>query len=68
MTTTYANYEWFLEQDFSQYSGKWLAIIDKEIVAIGDHIKEVISQVKDKYPNKKPFVTKINTKQSIFKF
>ena len=38
MIESYANYEWFLKSDFQEYSGKWLAIIDKKVVAAGDSI------------------------------
>ena len=65
MIESYANYEWFLSQDFEEYSGKWLDIIDKKIVAMGDDIKQIIQQIKQKYPNKKPFITKVRGKLSI---
>src|SRR3989344_4557083 len=42
MIESYANYEWFLKSDFKDYSGKWLAIIDKKIVASGNDVKQVI--------------------------
>ena len=62
---TYATYEWFLKRDFSEYSGKWLAIIDKKIVAEGDNVDVLIKKVKKNYPNKRPFITKIRSKLSI---
>ena len=65
MIESYSNYEWFLSQDFEEYSGKWLAIIDKRVVAIGDDVKQIIQQIKQKYPHKKPFITKVRGKLSI---
>ncbi|MCK4589355.1 MAG: succinyl-CoA synthetase subunit alpha [Nanoarchaeota archaeon] len=62
---TYATYEWFLKNDFSQYSGKWLAIIGKEVVASGENVNMLIKQVKKHYPNKRPFITKVRSKLSI---
>lgn len=62
---TYATYEWFLKKDFSEYSGKWLAIIDKKIVAEGDNVDVLIKKVKKNHPNKRPFITKIRSKLSI---
>jgi len=59
------NYEWFLKKDFSSYSGKWLAIIDRKVVASGNEVDKIIKQVKKKYPNKRPFVTKVRDKLSI---
>lgn len=65
MTSSYANYEWFLKEDISEYSGKWLAIIDKEIVASEKDVAKLIKEVKNKYPNKRPLITKVKDKLSI---
>lgn len=62
---SYGNYEWFLKRDFSKYSGKWLAIIDKKVVASGENANKIITQVKKEYPNKRPFITKVRNKLSI---
>ena len=29
----YVNYEWFLKEDFSRFAGKWVAVINKKVVA-----------------------------------
>ena len=47
MIESYANYEWFLKKDLSNYAGKWLAIVDKKVVASGDEAKEV-NEIKKK--------------------
>ena len=65
MINSYGNYEWFLKRDFSKYSGKWLAIIDKQVVASGKNANKIISEVKKKYPHKRPFITKVRDKLSI---
>ncbi len=65
MVNVYSDYEWFLKEDLSKYSGKWLAIIDKKIVAEGDNVEKIINDVRKKFPNKKPFITKIRDKLSI---
>ena len=62
---SYGNYEWFLKKDLSDYSGKWLAIIDKEVVDSGKNVTQLIKSVKTKYPNKRPFITKVRDKLSI---
>jgi len=61
----YANYEWFLKQDLSGYSGKWIAIINKEVVASEKEVNKLITKVKKQYPNKTPFITKIRNKLSV---
>lgn len=65
MAESYANYEWFLREDFSEYSGKWLAIVDKKVVAASNDATKLISEVKKKYPNKRPFIAKVRDKLSI---
>ena len=65
MRESYLNYEWFLSHDLSSYSGKWLAIINRKIVATGKDVDEIIKEVKTKYPNKRPFITKINNRLSV---
>ncbi len=59
MIESYVNYEWFLKEDFKDYSGKWLAIIDKKVVANGNDVNQIIKQVRKEYPNKKPLITKV---------
>lgn len=65
MINAYANYEWFLKEDLKDYAGKWLAIIDKKVVASGAEVNQVIQEVNKKYPNKKPLITKVKDKLSI---
>ena len=65
MAESYANYEWFLKEDFKEYSGKWLAIIDKQVVAAGNDVNQLIRQTKKKFPSKKPLITKVKDKLSI---
>ena len=55
------DYEWFIKTDFSKYAGKWIATIDKKVVADGDDAETVYKEAKNKYPNKKPTLAKIPT-------
>jgi len=65
MIKSYADYEWFLQQDLSRYSGKWLAIMDKKVIASDRNMDKVMAKVKKEFPNKKPFLTKIRSRLSI---
>lgn len=62
---SYNNYEWFLKTDLSEYSGQWLAIIDKKVIAYGKNVEIVIAEAKKRFPNKRPLITKIRNKLSI---
>ena len=48
-----------LTRDLGKYVGKWIAIVDEEIVSIGDAGKQVFKEAKQKHPRKTPFVVKI---------
>ncbi len=62
---TYSDYEWYLQNDLSKYAGKWIAIINKKVIAFGVEPAHVLKQAKEKYPNKKPLLTKIRDKLAI---
>jgi len=62
---TYADYEWFLEQDFSRYSGRWIAIVNKQVVAEGNEPAGVLAAVKRIMPKKKPLLTKVRNRLAI---
>lgn len=61
---TYATYEWFLNHDLTEYAGKWVAIVDKEVVAAAATADVVIAEAQKKYPKKTPFITKVRNKLS----
>lgn len=65
MANSYVNYEWYLKEDLSKYSGKWIAVIDKNIVASMSNVNKLIKEVKEKYPTKRPLITKVRNKLSI---
>lgn len=46
-------------RDLGKYVGKWIAIVDEQIVSIGDAGKEVFKEAKRKHPKKTPFVLKV---------
>ena len=62
---TYADYEWFLKTDFSRYAGKWIAIVNKTVAAVGAEPTDVLREAKKSFPKKKPLLTKIKNKLSI---
>jgi hypothetical protein len=65
MINNHMNYEWFIRKDLSEYSGKWLAIIDKQVVDSGKDVNKLIKDVKIKYPQKRPLITKVRDRLSI---
>ena len=55
------NYEFYINADLSEYAGKWIAIVDGQIVAVGDRADEVGREAERKYPGKKIALAKIPT-------
>lgn len=62
---TYANYETFLKQDFHEYAGKWVAIINKKVVASERDVNKLILKVKKDHPHEVPFIARIRNKLAI---
>ncbi len=62
---SYADYEWYLNEDLSNYAGKWVAIINKKVVAFGVNVAAVLDEVRKRYPTKRPFLTKVRNKLAI---
>lgn len=60
-----SNYEVYLKTDLGKYSGKWIAICDKGVIAIGDNAKEVYKEAKSKFPEKKIMLAKIPEDESM---
>jgi len=46
-------------RDLGKYVGKWIAVVDKDIVASGNFGKEVFREAKRRYPDKEPLIMKV---------
>ena len=60
-----SDYEWYVNTDLSAFSGKWIAILDKKVVASDIDAKRVVKEIKDKHPNSKPLIAKISNETLI---
>jgi hypothetical protein len=47
------------QKRLSVYAGKWIAVIDNKVVAVGKNVKEVMEQCKKMKLSGLPLVTKI---------
>lgn len=56
------DYEWFIQANLDEYIGKWVAIINKKIVASSENLNDVFEKVNEEYPKTVPFVTKVPEK------
>ena len=46
-------------KDYSEYIGRWIAVVDDKLVAVGDSGKEVFDKAKRVYPGSEPFIMKV---------
>lgn len=54
-----SNYEIYMKTNIGKYTGKWIAICDKGVVAVGDNPKEVYNEAQSKFPDKKVMLVKV---------
>jgi len=54
-----SNFNFFVKTDLHRFSGKWIVIVDNEVVESGENIKKMLEEVNEKYPKTKPLVAKI---------
>lgn len=59
------NYEVYLQTNLHPYLGEWVAICDNKVVAHGKNVKNVFEEAKKKYPNNKPLLTKVPSKETL---
>lgn len=45
--------------ELGKYVGRWIAIVNDEVVAVGDSAKDVFMVAKKKYPDKEPMILKL---------
>lgn len=57
------NYEWYIRTNTQRYAGKWIAIIDQKIVASGDDAEKVYRSAAARYPEKKPSIAKVPSRE-----
>lgn len=61
-----SDFEWSLRHSLKlqeKYEGKWVAILDEEIIGVGETAKEAYESAKKEKPDRKPLLTQIPTKE-----
>ena len=54
-----------MKTDVSSYTGKWIAICNNQIIASGRDVKKVYKKAKEKFPKKRPLITRIPDKATM---
>ena len=59
------NFEYFLDNNFSDYNeGEWVAIYGNEVISHGNNLKTVIKRAKNKAPISKVLLSKVKKSAS----
>ena len=56
------DYDWFIETNLDEYSGKWIAIENKKVLDSDIKIGVLLKRIKEKYPKARPTFSKITNK------
>lgn len=59
------SYDYFMKADVKPYVGEWIAIVDNKIVSHSKSVKKVYKDAKEKYPNKRPLITRVPSKETM---
>lgn len=59
------NVDAYAKLDKTGLEGQYVVIIQGEVVAKGENIKEMLEQVKQEYPEERPFVAKVPEKRML---
>ncbi len=54
------NFDCYLSLNLEKYAGKWIAILDDQVIASGNEFKDVFARAKKEYPNKKPLFDRVS--------
>ncbi|NYZ75537.1 succinyl-CoA synthetase subunit alpha [Candidatus Micrarchaeota archaeon] len=49
-------YSFYLNSDFSQYAGQWIALVSRKVVAHDNNAKKAYCKARKEFPNKIPFL------------
>ena len=52
-------YEFYINHDLAEYSGRWIAIVDEEVVASGDNARVVLDEAVRKRPGSQPALARV---------
>lgn len=56
------NYNWFVNHDFKNYAGQWVAIANKKVIGSDKNVKKLMEKVKAKPKDKGGAKTKVKAK------
>jgi hypothetical protein len=52
-------YNFYITHELTEYAGKWVAIVEDEVIASGDNARLVLEQAREKRPGVEPALAKV---------
>jgi hypothetical protein len=52
-------YDFYITHELTEYAGKWVAIVEDEVIASGDNARLVLEQARKKRPGEEPALAKV---------
>ena len=60
-----SSYKTYLYSNLEKYKGKWIVILNENIIASGKDIKKILAEAKKKHPNKKFMLAKVPKEETL---
>ena len=58
------NFNWLASQNLTEFSGQWVSVVNRKIVAYGPELKLVMKETKRQYPDVVPYITLVPTHET----
>lgn len=65
MASLEADYTFFLETDTSEYKGKWIAVSNNKIIAVGKDVKQVSEKAKESVGSNKFLLIRVPSEETL---
>ena len=59
------NYQYFMEEDVSRFSGEWIAVSDDKILSHGRNVKEVAEEAGKKCQGRKFLLARVPSEETM---
>jgi hypothetical protein len=57
-----SEYDYYISTDFNRHAGKWVGILNKQVIVVGKNFREVAEKVDKEFAHKKVLITRVPTK------
>jgi Family of unknown function (DUF5678) len=55
-----SDYDWYVNADLSEFAGRWVAIVNKQVIASNPDPRKLVEEIQGKHPGTKPLLAKVS--------